>query len=644
MNDNGSHNTYLVERNRFLEARSRWYSLALNVLTDMTTIHANKEESREPLHIIRQAQDSLVRLFELDCMAFMLIEEGSNEFQLSHCWPEHQHDRLQAIAEHLIETRHFAWALNQTRPYSVQAEPFATDITLQVIATQTRIRGMFLGQFQAAKPVDEEAGQILTMILTNCAYALESAALYQLVLDQRDSLRQTVAERSRQLQYRHSYDTLTGLPNLAEFRSRFHQALHDNEHLGKQLAVAIADLDKFKSVNDLVGRRGGDQTICTIGQRLAEQLRHYDVVSRGGATYGRHEVSRLDGEAFCIMLVYQESQHDMQVIVERLMKTVSQPIEVGSREIALTASIGIAIAPTDAIDVDQLLRYAELALQNAKRHGGNTCRFYTKDLEATVYNHLLIDNRLNKALANREFQVYFQPQICAQQRRTVAAEALLRWVQNNETVVGPDQFIPAAEQNGLIVPIGEWVLFNVCEQIAKLASQGQRVRIAVNLSARQFKEPNLLASFQAILRDTHIDPALLEVEITESILLQDMINVIEIMESLAALGVRIALDDFGTGYSSLNYLKRLPINVIKIDRSFVQDISHNNEDQAIVSAIIVMAHKLGLEVVAEGVETAEQEQILQAQGCHLLQGYRYAKPLPHPDFIKHLFDSKPFGE
>ncbi len=639
MNEEDADIKHLLDRYAFLDQRLRWHSHALKVLTDTAAIHGGKEARRNPDRLLTHTRDSLLRLFKLNLLGFMLIDDNSNEFQLAHCWPEHQKSHLQAAVDQAIEHRHFAWALTRTAPHFLQSEPDTPTFLLHVIATQTRIRGMFIGKLDATKTLDEEAQQIMTIILTNCAYALESAVLYRLLLSQRDSLQTTVAERTRQLNYRFSYDPLTGLPNFVEFRSRFQTTLNATRSRRRLLAVILIDLDQFTHVNKFLGRSGGDHAIYTIGQRLAKTLHDAETAPIHHLNQCNHVLSRLNGEEFCVLLSQQKTLDNIQTTIKNLLTCIKQPIAIADEEVSLTASIGAALAPSDGDDLDMLLRLAEIALYHAKQQGGNTFRMYDKTIETTSFHRLLIDNRLQKALVNQEFRLHYQLQVNPKLGTLVGAEALLRWQQTEQILIPPTQFIPAAEQNGLIVPIGEWVLLKACEQIAELVRCGYRTRIAINLSARQFQEPTLLSTFRNVLRETQIDPSLLEVEITESIVLHDMLNVIELMESLSTFGIRIALDDFGTGYSSLSYLKRLPINVIKIDRSFVEEILTNNEDQAIVSAIIVMAQKLGLEVVAEGVETAEQEQLLIEQGCHIMQGYYYARPMSREDFLNHLAHS-----
>lgn len=618
---------YYIKRIDYLEKQMVWHEYALEVLGKLTEIHRAVDDDRDVFSILKDTRAYLEHLFDFELTAFLLVDDKSTEFSLVDDIPENEFRLVQAEVEQLIETQQFAWAINQNKACYCPAVSEG-QIVLHVLKTRNRIRGMFFGLLRDSNQLDNNQSKVLTIMLSNCAYALESSDFYHVMLVQQHEAEKRVREKTRALEFEQSHDALTTLPRFGVFKDRIVQALSHNKRLNRSLAILLIDIDKFTLFNDLLGRQGGDKLIRQIADRLRFALREYDVVSRLGLEFGNISISRIEGDEFCVLLIDQDNIDGIREVVHRIAQIFSTSFHVNQKEVFLTVSMGVSVAPSDADDADSLLNNADIALYQTKLAGGNSYQFFSKQMTERSFEHLVIDNRLHKAIEEGAFELYYQPKICQKSGKITSVEALIRWPQEDGTIVGPDEFIPAAEQNGLIIAIGEWVLRKACEEIRDLAEKQQSIRIAINLSPRQLKDPGLLDSFKRIIGETKIDPGCLEVELTESALLHDVNNVIDLMDKLQAFGIRIALDDFGTGYSSFNYLKRLPINALKIDKSFIQDIDFSSDDEAIVSAIIVMAHALNISVVAEGVETKRQLTILKNRQCDFIQGYYYHRPMP----------------
>ncbi|HEX6549510.1 MAG TPA: EAL domain-containing protein [Gammaproteobacteria bacterium] len=443
-----------------------------------------------------------------------------------------------------------------------------------------------------------------------------------------DGVISDISERKRAEQqvYRLAhYDTLTGLANRTLLRDRLEQALTDAKRRGERIAVMFLDLDHFKKVNDSLGHETGDRLLKAVSERLIECLRSNDSVSRQG------------GDEF-ILIVRQISDAESAArTAEKILQRVSGLYRVGPHELHITTSIGISLFPDDGNDYEILIRNADIAMYQAKEQGRSNYQFFTRQMTARAHERLSIENELRRALERGEFALHYQPQVSLQHGRIVGVEALLRWNSREHGMIPPATFIPIAEQSGLIVPIGEWVLREACAQIKAWQESGLgSIPVAVNLSAVQFHRRDIDRTISETLEDAGIDPALLELELTESTLMQETREIIELMKRLNDAGVRLAIDDFGTGYSSLSYLKRFRIDRLKIDQSFVRDIITDPDDAAITNAVIRLGHGLKVEVMAEGVETVEQMQFLRERGCDSMQGYYFSKPLP-ADAVARLF-------
>ena len=440
------------------------------------------------------------------------------------------------------------------------------------------------------------------------------------------------------------YDSLTGLPNRRRYHERLAKAIDQAEKTGELVANCFIDLDGFKRINDTLGHRAGDQLLIQVARQILSVVRPSDWVGRGFFSDTDKldvPVSRLGGDEFTLVLAGMGADQDVGRVARRVLEALSKPFAIDGQEVQVTASIGIAIYPYDGKDVDSIRRNADTAMYAAKKIGRNGYQYYSSSMNEEAERKLEIERRLRRAIKNEEFMLCFQPVREASTGETRAAEALIRWQDPEFGLIPPDEFIPVAEDTGLIVAIGSWVLRAACEQARLWQEKGFRpIRMAVNVSGYQIREPDFVKKVAAALDDTGLSPQELELEITESTIMQEDEETDRAFRELHELGVPIALDDFGTGYSSLSYLRRFDINRLKIDRSFVARIPDDPEDMAITAAIVAMAHQLLLPVVGEGVETIEQAQSLTEIGCDELQGYLFSRPLPASEFEQFLVPEK----
>lgn len=442
-----------------------------------------------------------------------------------------------------------------------------------------------------------------------------------LVLDNARELEE-IKRAQEHLDYMAHFDALTGLPNRTLFTDRVRQALLQAQRQESLVAAMFIDLDNFKSINDSLGHTFGDELLKIVAQRIAVCLREGDTVAR------------LGGDEFIVMLPSLNDPQDASQVAHKILTALGQTVDIDRHEVYATASIGISIFPDDAQEMEKLLANADAAMYHAKKFGKNNYQFFAEEMNVEVQNYLKLEKHLRHAVERNELVLHYQPQIDAETGRAIGMEALLRWNSPEFGLVNPADFIPLAEETGLIVPIGAWVLHTACCQAMRWQLAGMPVRVAVNLSGRQFKQQNrqqLLDTVISVLKETGLPPDLLELEITESIMMEHLDATLDILGKLKEVGVRFSVDDFGTGYSSLSYLKQLPIHTLKIDKSFINDIVSDPNDAAIVGAITVMAQRLNLEVVAEGVETREQLKFMQELRCQSIQGYYFSQPLAEED-------------
>jgi diguanylate cyclase (GGDEF)-like protein len=419
------------------------------------------------------------------------------------------------------------------------------------------------------------------------------------------------------IEYLASHDSLTGLPNREMFNEMLHYAISAAQRHQRQFAVLFIDLDRFKVINDSLGHDAGDVLLVEVASRLRGALRSSDVVAR------------LGGDEFVVILEETAERGDVERIAHNLLSVLSQPLQLSGHECHTTASIGIAMYPLDGSDAQTLTKNADMAMYLTKEDGKNGVRFFNKEIRTQSIERLTLETALRRALDRNQFALHYQPKVDMATGQITGVEALLRWTHPELGVLPPSQFIPLAEETGLIVPIGRWVLKEACAQNMAWQRRGLRpVSMAVNLSPRQFGDEHLLQDVDEALAASGMSPVLLQLEVTESMVMRNVSRAVKVLDAIQSRGIRLAIDDFGTGYSSMSLMKQFPIDTIKIDRSFVRDLPKDSEDQAIAQAIISMGKALGMTVIAEGVETVEQEAFLRSHACDEMQGYLFSKPVP----------------
>jgi len=421
--------------------------------------------------------------------------------------------------------------------------------------------------------------------------------------------------------HRHEYDSLTNLPNRSLLREQLNQVLEKQKELPEMIPVITLSLDKINRINSTLGHEIGDSVLCKVAQRLSNCRENINIVAR------------LEAAEFAIVIQPVTEKQDAAKIAQNILDIVAQPMIVKGSELYLTASIGISLSPSDASDGDQLLKNAYTAMYNSQQQGGNNYQFYMAKVANSSINIFTQETCLRNALKRSEFEVYYEPQIEIKTGKIIGAEALVRWNHPERGRVSPGEFIPMAEEMGLIAPLGEWVLETACRQTKAWQTQGlPPLRVAVNLSARQFEQKNLTERVSQILSETNLDPQCLELELTEGLILQAETAAHQAFTVWRNMGIRIAIDDFGTGYSSLSYPKRFPFDAIKIDKSFIRDLADDRQNAAITIAIIQMAHYMNMTVIAEGVENESELAFLCAHECDEIQGYFFSPALPRDEF------------
>ncbi|HYN54971.1 MAG TPA: EAL domain-containing protein, partial [Methylotenera sp.] len=423
---------------------------------------------------------------------------------------------------------------------------------------------------------------------------------------------------AQQLEHQANYDILTGLANRNLLSDRLKQAIASAQRSGQMVAVLLHDLDHFKVINDSLGHAAGDALLQAMAGRLRSSVRETDTVAR------------LGGDEFVIVIPDVTKAEDATAVARKVLDLLSQPFIIENQEMYISASIGISLYPRDGEHEEVLLKNVDLAMFRAKHEGRSNFCFYTEEMNARNQERQAMESELHQALKHGEFLLHYQPKVNLRTGEVVGAEALIRWQRSEGEIIFPEKFIPLSEETGLIHPIGAWVMKTACAQNRAWQDAGlPPVSIAVNLSARQFRQHDLVGMVRQVLQDTGLEPQYLELELTESVIMQEAEEAISTLLELKALGVQLSLDDFGTGYSSLNYLRRFPLDNLKIDRSFVKGITSNPHDTTIVKTVIALAHSLNLKVIAEGVETEEQLAFLKAHDCDEMQGYIFSKPVPH---------------
>lgn len=432
-------------------------------------------------------------------------------------------------------------------------------------------------------------------------------------------------QAQERLEHLAHHDPLTNLPNRTLLQDRLNQILARSQWHDRYVAVMFLDMDRFKVINDTLGHDIGDKLLQEISKRLNECVRHGDTVAR------------LGGDEFAIILNDIAKREDIENIARKILDYLAEPTTIKDSELFITTSIGISLCPGDGVSAKALLKKADVAMYQAKAAGKNNYQFYTEADEAKAATRIEMEAKLRRALENGEFSLNYQPQINLMTGKILGFEALLRWKHPHTHHVSPGLFIPILEETGLVIPVGEWVLRTACADEKQRQKETEaKHRVSVNVSIRQFQSKTLVRTIEEVLTETGLDPSCLELEITEGLLIEHLSDAADILQEINAMGVSLSIDDFGTGYSSMNYLKRLPFDTLKIDKSFVNDISHSQDDAAIAAAIITLAHTMDMQVIAEGVETADQLKFLYDQNCDAIQGFLFSRPIPNQKVKKFI--------
>ena len=507
---------------------------------------------------------------------------------------------------------------------------FARSLTRPVIALQAAAQRLADRDYDTPLPPPrgDEIGSL------TASFAAMRAAIKAHELDRSES-----EQEIRRLAY---FDQLTGLPNRVFLEDFLRNRLADASRHGSRIAVIYFDLDHFKRINDTLGHGAGDSLLEQAAERLRQSVRISDHITRNpmrtaapAAASDADAVVRFGGDEFIIVLSDVSDAYSVARVARRLIEAFAVPFKLDSDELFVTCSMGIALYPEDGNDAGTLLRNADAAMYDAKQHGRNGYSYYLKEMNARARERLTLEGRLRHAIEHEHFELHYQPQIDLRNNQLIGLEALVRWADPENGLISPAEFIPLAEETGLIIPLGEWILRRACAQMQAWRNTPlDGMRVAVNLSLRQVKDKSFVRVVADTLSAHGLDASQLELELTESVLMEDSDGSSDILANLKALGVSLSIDDFGTGYSSLSYLKRFAINSLKIDRSFVSDIESDPNDQAIVTAIIAMAHTLNLKVIAEGVETRAQALLLRQFGCDQIQGYWVSRPLPSTEMLR----------
>ena len=625
-----------------MECENLWYSSAFEFMKFPETLRAETLRNISLKHLFEFTCRYLNSILNFRNAAFYLAEEKDNSFCLKYWEPVSRELLFRRQIASMIRKRSFDWSREPGRSHIYYNESLGSSLLLQAIATPNFCFGVFAGMYEddlLPESSHEKLNRVST-VLQNLALVLEGVVARHWLsrsMEKGNRFRpvplagllggktafsngySSMSQGQGSIPKQPLYDFLTDLPSRALVEDRLNMALAHARYSGEKVAVLILDVDNFKRVNDFMGIPAGDMLLKNMSQRIRKCLREEDTLGRQG------------GDEFILLLPDIHLVQDIEFRVQKILKGVRGAFPFEGREIHASCSVGIAVYPDDGEDSPDLVKKAKAAMCQAKEEGKDRYRFFKSFMLSKPYRQMTMEGSLRKALEREEFRLYFQPKMSIQTGKIQGMEALLRWKHPESGLISPSEFIPVAEETGLIQPIGEWVLLNACRQIKAWKRAGfPPIRIAVNLSGYQVNQPDWIPNVRRILERTGVEPSSLEMEITETVLMDNSDEALSNLCQMDEMGIRISIDDFGTGYSSLSYLKRFPIHALKIDQSFIRGIRDRgkNTDAVITRAIVSLARALNLKTVAEGVEHVRELEYLRSIGCDDLQGYLFSKPLP----------------
>ncbi len=605
--------TTLEQRILYLEEVNRFAIEALDTASSLADFQPNINRLHDTAAMLRDAGSRIQRLIPFHTQAFFLVCEES-DFQLAYCEPEHMASFVREEVDRLIELGTFGWTLRENRPVIVSSSDHKEQLILHVISTSSKTSGMFIGVIDHSKAeIPDVSLALLTIILLNTANILESHDLYKMISDINKNLEEIVKKRTAQIEYQSLHDPLTGLPNRSLIFDRIDYELEASKRRSKTMGLLLIDLDRFKDVNDTLGHQAGDKILVEFGIRLQSTVRRSDTIAR------------LGGDEFAIFLPEIQKEADAIEIAERILHCVDEPFSLEQCLIHIDASIGIALFPLHGRDKETIFRKADMAMYAAKRSRSGYAVYDAQDGDGSIAQ-LTLKGDLRRALDGDELTLHYQPKVEISTGRISGVEALLRWRHPKKGYIPPNVFIPIVEKSGLIKVLTMKVISMALRQEQLWLEEGMDIPVAVNLSAMNLQEIDLPDRIDAMLKEYGVPPSHLELEITESAIMTNPTRSFKVLESLHRIGIKLSIDDFGTGYSSLAYLKKLPVQIIKIDRSFIVNIHEDERNAKIVGSIVDLAHNLGLHVIAEGVEKAEIMDRLASIGCNTIQGYLISPP------------------
>ncbi len=635
---------FFRQRLNYLEMLNGWFFEAFESLVEMGDIYGTANEHRDLKKIFLKTKSYIEKFINFRAMGFYLVNEHDADLYQFLCEPASFNELIQDEFDYQINRGECAFALRQNRPIFPSKSKSGLPVMLHSMTTQRRVRGIFVGILENEVKPENHLSLYMSILIHLTSNAIEGVELYKFLEKNYEFLENLLENKTREMEHNAVYDKLTGLPNRTAFLAHLNRIFDYLYHKNSNPVIILNDVDNFKKINDTLGNEIGDITLQKIAAYFIEIITKFQkeyVVKTNISLY------RFGGDEFIILFENISNIDYIADFVRLIQKSFSsKKFDILGQYYIFTLSAGISIYPSDGQNAELLLKRAEIAMYEVKKNSGNGFHFYQPGMDNIIAEHLEIESNLRIAIERQEFILYYQPKVNTFTNELVGFEALIRWNHPEKGLIMPLDFIPIAEKIGLISQLGEIVLKIACFDLYHWRKEGlDVVPVAVNISSDQFKK-ELPEKVMSLLQETRIPTNLIQIEITESTFLEDINQKIKIFEQIRDEGIKIYIDDFGTGFSSLSYLHKLPVSGLKIDRSFIKDLSFNPESKLITKSIIALAQSLDISVVAEGVETAEHLDILSNLGCDEIQGYLFSKPV-HPDLVPDMLQKKilnPKGE